>query len=64
LAIWEAEIKRIAVQIHPGQIVHKTSSSKPPEQKLNGGMAQVVQHLLGKCEEVLSSNLGPAKINK
>jgi hypothetical protein len=47
LATWEAEIRRIAVQSQPGQIVHKTSISRT---KLTGGVVQVVEHLLCKCE--------------
>jgi hypothetical protein len=42
LATREAEISRIVVQSHPGQIVHKTLSRKNPSQKRAGGMAQGV----------------------
>jgi hypothetical protein len=36
-ATQEAEIKRIAVQIHPEQIVHETLSRKNPSKKKGGG---------------------------
>jgi hypothetical protein len=55
LTTWEAEIGRIVVQGQPGQIVHKTTISKITTAKWTGGVAQVVEHLLCKCED-LSSN--------
>jgi hypothetical protein len=33
LAIQEAEIRRTAIQSHPGQMVHETLSRKNPSQK-------------------------------
>jgi hypothetical protein len=53
LAIWEAELGRIEVGGHPGQILLKTLSSK-----IIRGVAQAVEHLLYKCE-ALSSKLSP-----
>jgi hypothetical protein len=52
LALWEAEIGRIAVKGHPEQIVRKT-----------GGVAQVGEPLFYK-HETLNSNPSPTKINK
>jgi hypothetical protein len=46
------------VQGQPDQIVCETSSSKQPDQKWNGGVAQAVKCLLGK-HEALSSNPTP-----
>jgi hypothetical protein len=40
LATQEAEIRRITVQNHPGQIVQETLSQKKPSQKRAGGVAQ------------------------
>jgi hypothetical protein len=40
LATQEAEIRRIAVQSQPGQIVYKTLSRKKPNTKRPGGEAQ------------------------
>jgi hypothetical protein len=40
LATQEAEIRRIMVQSQPGQIVHKTLSSKSSTQKKAGGVTQ------------------------
>jgi hypothetical protein len=40
LATQEAEIKRIAIQSQPGQIVCETLSRRNPSQKRAGGMAQ------------------------
>jgi hypothetical protein len=42
LATQEAEIRRIAFQSQPRQIVHKTLSQKNPSQKRAGGVAQGV----------------------
>jgi hypothetical protein len=59
--IWapqEAEITKITVQGHPGQIVCKTPSSKITRKKWNGGMVQVAEHLLCK-HRALSSNSNP-----
>jgi hypothetical protein len=42
LATQEAEIRRIEVQSHPGQIVHETLSQKNPSQKRTGGVTQSV----------------------
>jgi hypothetical protein len=42
LGTQEAEIRRIAVQSQPGQIVHETISCKNPSQKRASGMAQSV----------------------
>jgi hypothetical protein len=42
LGAQEAEIRRIAVQSQPGQIVHNTQSQKSPSQKRAGGVAQSV----------------------
>jgi hypothetical protein len=39
LATQEAEIRRIAVQSQPGEVVCKTLSSKNPSQKRAGGVA-------------------------
>jgi hypothetical protein len=42
LATQEAEIRRISVQSHPGQIVHEILSQNNPSQKRAGGVAQGV----------------------
>jgi hypothetical protein len=42
LATEEAEIRRIAVQSQPGQIVPRDSISKNPSQKKAGGVGQAV----------------------
>jgi hypothetical protein len=43
LATQEAEIRRIVIQSHPGEIVHETLSRKNPSQKNGaGGVAQGV----------------------
>jgi hypothetical protein len=42
LATQEAEIRRIVVQIQPGQKVHETLSQENPLQKRAGGVAQGV----------------------
>jgi hypothetical protein len=42
LATQKAEIRRIMVRSHPGQIVHETLSRKYPPQKRDGGVAQGV----------------------
>jgi hypothetical protein len=42
LATQEAEIRRMAVQSQPGQIVLKTLSRKNPSHKRAGGLAQGV----------------------
>jgi hypothetical protein len=42
LATQEAEIRRIAVQSQPGQIVHEILPQKNPSQKRTGGVAQGV----------------------
>jgi hypothetical protein len=42
LATLEAEIRRIAVQSQPGQIVHENLSQKNPSQKRVGGVARGV----------------------
>jgi hypothetical protein len=54
LATQEAEIRRIAVQIQPGQIVHKTLISKKLITKI-----RIVEWLKVKA---LSSNLSTTKI--
>jgi hypothetical protein len=51
----EAEIRRIAVQSQPKQIVPKNLSCKYPSQNRPDGVAQVVESLPSKCE-ALSSN--------
>jgi hypothetical protein len=62
LSTWKAEIKRIAVQGHPGkQFVRPIS--KITREKWTGGVIQVVKCLLCKCE-VLSSNPSPTKMKK
>jgi hypothetical protein len=55
LAIWEAKIGRIEVRGQPRQIGHETSSPKITRAKWATIVAQVVDHLLCKCE-ALSSN--------
>jgi hypothetical protein len=35
LATWEAEIRRITVQVQPGQIVHETPISKNNQSKMD-----------------------------
>jgi hypothetical protein len=42
LATQEAEIRRMAVQGQPGQIVQETLSRKNPSQNMAGGMPQGV----------------------
>jgi hypothetical protein len=55
LASQEAEFRRITVRSQPGQIVHELLSQKYPIQKRADGVAQVVEHLPGKCESLSSS---------
>jgi hypothetical protein len=42
LATQEAEIRRIAVQSQPGQMVRKTLNQKSPSRKRAGGVTQGV----------------------
>jgi hypothetical protein len=72
LATQEAEIRRIAVQSQPGQIVHKILSRKNPLQKRAGGVAQgvhtrdvvqAVENLLCK-HQALNSNPSPTPKKK
>jgi hypothetical protein len=42
LATQDAEIRRIAIQSQPGQIIHETLSQKNLSQKMAGGVAQGV----------------------
>jgi hypothetical protein len=60
LATWEAEIRKIAVQSQPRQIVHKTLPLKYTTRNRAGGVAEVVEHLPSKCE-ALNSNPSTAK---
>jgi hypothetical protein len=60
LATQEVEIRSIAVQCQPGQIVQETLSWKNSSQKRAGGVAQVVECLPRKCE-VLSSSPNTTK---
>jgi hypothetical protein len=60
LANREAEIRRIAVQDQPWQIVHKILSKKFPTQKRTGEMPRRVENLTDK-PETLSSNPSTAK---
>jgi hypothetical protein len=55
LASQWAEIRKITVQSHPRQIVCKTLSQENPTQNGAGRVAQVVEHLDNKHED-LSSN--------
>jgi hypothetical protein len=55
LATQEAEIRRIADQSQPRQIIHETLSYECPTQKWLAGVAQVVEHLPSK-HEALSTN--------
>jgi hypothetical protein len=55
LTTGEAEFTRIEIPGQSRKIVLKTLSSKYPTQKRAGRVAQVVEHLLSKCE-ALSSN--------
>jgi hypothetical protein len=48
LATWKAEIGSIVVWGQPREIVHETPISKITRAKWAGGLAQVVEHLLGK----------------
>jgi hypothetical protein len=60
LATREAEIRRIVAQGQSGKIVQETPISKITRAKWSGGVARVVDHLLGKCE-ALNSNPSPIK---
>jgi hypothetical protein len=60
LATWEADIRRIMVQGHPKQIIHKNPISKITRAKWTGGAAQAIKHLFCK-HEALSSNLNPTQ---
>jgi hypothetical protein len=51
------------VQGQPRQIVHETLISKISRAKWTGGVAQVIRHLLFKCEAP-SSNSNPTKKKK
>jgi hypothetical protein len=59
-ATWEAEIGGITVRGQSGQIIRETSSPKITTAKWTGGVAQIVEHLLSKCE-TLNSNPSPTK---
>jgi hypothetical protein len=48
LATWEAEIRRITVQSHSKQIVHKTPVSKTTRAKWTGGVTQAIEDLFCK----------------
>jgi hypothetical protein len=56
LATQEAEIRRIAVQSQPGQIVHETLSQKYPTQKRVSRVAQVVEQLPTKHVNPIHQN--------
>jgi hypothetical protein len=56
-----AEVRGIAVQRQPRQIVHEPLSQKYPVQKRAGGVAEAVQHLPSK-HKTLSSNPNTIKI--
>jgi hypothetical protein len=60
LAIWEAEIRRITIEGQTKQIAHENHISKITKAKWTGSVAQVVEHLLCKCE-ALNSNHRPTK---
>jgi hypothetical protein len=60
LAIWKAEIRSIAVEGQPRQIVNETPISKITRAEWTGGTAQAVEHLLCKYK-ALSSNPNPTK---
>jgi hypothetical protein len=51
----EAEIRRIMAQIQPKQRVLETLSQKYLARNKAGGVIQVVEHLLNKCEALSSS---------
>jgi hypothetical protein len=55
LATQEAEIRRIAVQSQPGEIVHETLSQKKTSSKRASRVAQMVEHQPG-TSEATSSN--------
>jgi hypothetical protein len=59
LATWEADIERIKVQGQPRQIVHKTPISKISTAKWTGSLAQVVERLLCKHEDLNSTPVPP-----
>jgi hypothetical protein len=61
VATWETEIRRIMVQVQPGQIVHETHISKITRAKWTGDVA--VECLLCK-HRAMSSNPSPTKKNK
>jgi hypothetical protein len=50
LATWEAEIRRITAPGQPGKIVHETPSPhlQGNQSKIDGGLAEAVEHLLVK----------------
>jgi hypothetical protein len=62
LATWEAEIRRIKAQNHPGQIVIEIPSPKITSAKWTGGVAQETEHLF--FPKALSSNPRPTKERK
>jgi hypothetical protein len=57
LATWEAEIRRITVRGHPGQIVQETPISKVTRAKWTGGVAQAVELRLCKLQALSSKKL-------
>jgi hypothetical protein len=63
LVTWKVEIRRIKVQSHPRQTVHKTPISKITRAKWTRGVAQALEYLICK-HETLSSNPNPTKRKK
>jgi hypothetical protein len=55
LAIWEAEIRRIAVRGQLGQIVYETSSFKNNQSKMDWRVAQAVDCLFCMCKALSST---------
>jgi hypothetical protein len=63
LATWEVVIQRITVLGQPREILHQTPISKISRAKWAGGVAQVVECLLCKCQALIS-NFSPKKKKK
>jgi hypothetical protein len=59
--IWEAEIKRIAIQGQPRKTVLENLICKITRAKWTGDMAQEVDHFFSECKEALNSKPVPPK---
>jgi uncharacterized protein YwgA len=62
-ATWEAEVGGQQFEADLDKIVRSYLKPKQKHAKMDGGLAQVVEHLLSKCED-LSSNSSVKKEKK